>query len=202
MQLGHATISTRGGPRRALVVAPDHDEVVGPESLAELRDGSRTTVFHQALVDQVQRDPAPINAVILRARSSDGSGQFRLERTLDEGQLEEVGYWLVRAQLDAWRELLHQPVLVVARVELRVWELAALRTGTARLMAELDTQSLGDDLTRAAKARHDRWLLGHALLNFGVGLETAVRELLPSRLEQLEAGRLVTPTSAAASFPL
>lgn len=188
MQSVHRTITTSNGPRRALVVAPDEDEIIGRQTLIELRSGARK-LQHELLVDRVVRDPEPTHAVILRARGAEGSGQFRLARDLDDSELEEAGYLLARAQLAAWRPLLRHGVLTVVRVELRVWELAAMRSGTARLLAELETRSHDANITRASSAREDRWTLGNSLLNFGVGLDTALAELLPMRLEELEAAR-------------
>ncbi len=201
MQWASRTIATLTGPKRVLVVAPDEDEIVGPQTLVELRSGANKSLQHQALIEQVAADPEPTHAVILRARGADGSGQFRMARELDDSQLEEVGYLLAKAQLEAWRPLLHSGVLAVARVELRVWELAAMRSGTARLLAELEAQTLEPDLDAAAAARDDRWMLGHALLNFGVGLDTALTELLPLRLQQLEATRARDSGGVAANSP-
>lgn len=182
------TLSTANGPRRALVVAPESDELVGRQTLDALREGARPT-YHDALVEAVAKEPEPTHLVILRARGADGSGSFRLARDLDDAELEELGYLLAKAQLATWRELATFGVLAFSRVELRVWELAALRSGTARLMAELETRKNDADRARAARARDDHWTLGRALLNFGVGLDTALTELLPMRLEQIERER-------------
>lgn len=188
MQWVHRTITTSNGPRRALVVSPDEDEIIGRQTLIELRSGARK-LHHGLLVDRVIKDPEPTHAVILRARGAEGSGQFRLARDLDDPELEEAGYLLARAQLGAWRPLLRHGVLAVVRVELRVWELAAMRSGTARLLAELETRSHNANGSHSTAAREDRWTLDNSLLNFGVGLDTALTELLPMRLEQLEAAR-------------
>ncbi|MEM6291482.1 MAG: hypothetical protein AAGA54_09465 [Myxococcota bacterium] len=199
MQTVHRTIVTANGPRRALVVSPDEDEIVGPKTLEELRSGAKS-LHHEHLADVVLSDEEPTHAVILRARGAEGSGQFRMARDLDDGQLEEVGYLLARAQLNAWRPLLQRGVLTFARVELRVWELAAMRSGTARLLAELDARRHDTDASRSAQARYDHWTLGNALLNFGVGLDTALSELLPMRLEQLEQQRPSGPAANAISL--
>ena len=80
-----------------------------------------------------------------------------------------------------------------------MWELAALRSGTARLMAELETKKNDSDRARAVRARDDHWTLGRALLNFGVGLDTALTELIPMRLEQLERDRAFDGPAANSS---
>ncbi len=188
MQTVYRTLMTANGPRRALVVAPDVDEVVGQRTLDELRSGGRLP-HHAEVLAKVQADPEPTHMVILRARGADGSGTFRLARDLDDKQLQELGYLLARAQLAAWSELNAHGVEAVARVELRVWELAALRSGTAQLMAELEAQGQSADPQHAAQARTQHWTLGHAVLNFGVGLDTALSELLPMRMEHLEQDR-------------
>ncbi len=197
MQTVYRTLTTTNGPRRALVVAPDVDEVVGLQTLQELRSGARSP-HHEAVIAKLAAAPEPTHIVILRARGADGSGTFRLARDLDDAQLEELGYLLARAQLDAWQDLAKHGVEALARVELRVWELAALRSGTARLREELDGLIRGTDHARAVRARDDHWTLGHALLNFGVGLDTALTELLPQRLEQLQQER----SNAAANSPM
>jgi len=182
------TLNTAHGPRRVLVVAPESDELVGRQTLDALRSGARPS-YHEALVEEVSKEPEPTHLVILRARGADGSGSFRMARDLDDTELEELGYLLAKAQLATWRDLATYGVLAFSRVELRVWELAALRSGTARLMAELETRKNDADRARAAQARDDHWTLGRALLNFGVGLDTALTELLPMRLEQIERER-------------
>ena len=184
----YRTVATSSGPRRALVVSPDEDELVGRKTLEDLRRGARP-VGHDEVVAAVVESPEPIHVVILRARGAEGSGAFRLARDLHDHELEELGYLLAKAQLQTWRELAKHGVIALSRVELRVWELAALRSGTARLMAELEAKRNDSDRARATRARDDRWTLGRALLNFGVGLDTALAELLPMRLEELERER-------------
>ena len=169
-------------------MAPESDELVGRQTLEALQAGARPA-YHAAVVQEVAKDPEPTHLVILRTRGADGSGSFRLARDLDDAELEELGYLLAKAQLATWRDLSLYGVLAFSRVELRVWELAALRSGTARLLAELETRKNDADRTRAAQARDDHWTLEHALLNFGVGLDTALAELLPMRLEQIERER-------------
>ncbi len=168
------TLETSSGPRNVLVGAPVEDAVISVQTLAELRSERTTRLPHELVIAAVRARPEPVHAVVLRGRGADGSGQFRLARELDDPELEEVGYLLARAQLRAWRPLLREGVLAIARVELRVWELAALRSGVMRLAAEL-------------KDEHDAWLLQHAVLNFGVGLDTALGELLPQRLLEIES---------------
>lgn len=199
MNTVYRTLATANGPRRALVVSTDVDELVGRRTLAELRSGARLG-NHADVISHVASDPEPTHLVILRARGADGSGTFRMARDLDDGELEEVGYLMAKAQLATWRDLAEHGVLAFSRVELRVWELAALRSGTARLMAELDAKKHDADGARAAQARDDHWTLGRGLLNFGVGLETALTELLPMRLEQLERDR--DPDGPAANAPI
>lgn len=185
MNTVYRTLATDNGPRRALVVSQDIDELVGRNTLAELRSGARPG-SHAEVISHVAADPESTHLVILRARGADGSGTFRMARDLDDGELDEVGYLMAKAQLATWRDLAEHGVLAFSRVELRVWELAALRSGTARLMAELEAKKHDSDRARALQAQDDHWTLGRALLNFGVGLETALTELLPMRLEQLE----------------
>jgi hypothetical protein len=173
------TVETTSGPRQVLVGAPLEDAVISAETLAELRSGRPTGLPHEGVIEAVREAGETIDAVVLRGRGADGSGQFRLARTLDDPELEEVGYLLARAQLRAWRPLLGAGVLAIARVELRVWELAALRSGAARLASELSEHG----------SFEDAWLLQNAVLDFGVGLDTALAELLPQRLHEIETER-------------
>jgi|GEM_PF-2236292 len=198
MNTVYRTLVTANGPRRALVVSPHIDELVGRKTLEELRSGTRPR-YHAEVVDMVASEPEPTHVVILRARGADGSGTFRMARDLADNELEELGYLLAQAQLATWRDLAQHGVVAFSRVELRVWELAALRSGTARLMAELETKKNDSDRARAVRARDDHWTLGRALLNFGVGLDTALTELLPMRLEQLERDRAFDGPAANSS---
>lgn len=196
MNTVYRTLVTANGPRRALVVSTDTDELVGRKTLAELRSGARLG-SHADVISHVIANPESTHLVILRARGADGSGTFRMARDLDDGELDEVGYLMAKAQLATWRDLAEHGVLAFSRVELRVWELAALRSGTARLMAELDAKKHDADRSRASQAQADHSTLGRALLNFGVGLETALTELLPMRLEQLEREQSVDGSPAS-----
>jgi hypothetical protein len=180
MEWTRRTVETTSGPRQVLVGAPLEDAVISAETLIELRSERLTGLPHERVMETVSALREPVHAVVLRGRATDGSGQFRLARELDDPELEEVGYLLARAQLRAWRPLLLEGVLAIARVELRVWELAALRSGATRLAEELAA-----DKQNAA----DAWLLQHTVLNFGVGLDTALSELLPARLHEIEATR-------------
>ena len=179
------SVGTASGTKQVLVAAPLEDEVVSEETLAELRSGTTTRLHHEVLAEQVRAQDSKVDAIILRGRGADGSGQFRLSRALDDAQLEEAGYLLAREQLKAWRPMLSNGVLAIARVELRVWELTALRSGIARLMAELKTRAHSDP-----EAAADVKLLETSVLNFGVGLTTAIDELLPERLEAAAAAKL------------
>ena len=181
------------------MVAPEQDEILESKTLQDLRDDARAVAHHRAVAQEVSRHPEPIHAVIMRARRADGSGQFRIAKTLDDQELEEAGYLLVRAQLDAWRPLLREALLAVARVELRVWELAALRSGALRVRRELESKMLSDDADVARAAREDAALLRQGLLNFGVGLDTALGELLPQRLADIESQRAQAGEVAANS---
>ena len=176
MEWTRRTLETTSGARHVLVGSPVEDAVISAETLVELRSERPTGLPHERVIAAVRSSRAPVHAVVLRGRGADGSGQFRLARELDDPELEEVGYLLARAQLRAWRPLLREGVLAVARVELRVWELAALRSGAIRLAAELTDEQ-------------DAWLLQHAVLNFGVGLDTALGDLLPQRLHEIESSR-------------
>lgn len=179
MEWTRRTVETTSGPRQVLVGAPLEDAVISAKTLIELRSDRLTGLPHERVIETVSALREPVHAVVLRGRASDGSGQFRLARELDDPELEEVGYLLARAQLRAWKPLLLEGVLAIARVELRVWELAALRSGATRLADEL----------AADKQTADAWLLQHSVLNFGVGLDTALSELLPARLHEIEAAR-------------
>lgn len=188
MQLSHRRIATSDGPKRAVIVAPDQDELVQKLGTDPAEVFDSALAFHRSIVQELGGEALRVDAIVLRSRSADGSGQFRLPRDLDEGDLENVGHQLVRAQLEAWRPLLTAAPRIVARVELPVWELAALRTGVARMRAQLETRWSKEDPEVLRSARADAQLLGHSLLNFGVGVETALEELLPGRLEQLRSG--------------
>jgi hypothetical protein len=180
MEWTRRTVETTSGPRQVLVGSPLEDAVISEETLAELRSGRPTGLPHEQVIAAVQGLAEPVDAIVLRGRGAAGSGQFRLARSLDDPELEEVGYLIACAQLRTWGPLLRDGVLAIARVELRVWELAALRSGAARLAAELGARG---------ESRDDLRLLQRSVLNFGVGLDTALTELLPQRLHEIETGR-------------
>lgn len=187
MQWSYRTIDTANGVRRLVVAAPEQDEMLGAGTLELLRANKPAGYDHAELVSRVRAEPEPVHGVVLRARGADGSGQFRMGRDLDDAQLVEIGFLLAKAQLEAWRPVLDEGLLCVARVELRVWELAALRSGTAKLAAELETRALASDPKQSAVAKREAWVLEHAMLNFGVGLDTALADLMPSRMQELDA---------------
>jgi hypothetical protein len=186
MHFERREIHTAGGPRVVLVVNAEADTVFGAEKLAELRANSDLTVFDE-ITGQLGKGGMP-HAVCLRGRGSDGSGQFRMAPSLEDDELDELGYRLLRAVMPALRRLVRAGVGVIAVVELRVREQAALRAGAARLLARV-RQATNDPAEREIASQTQR-VLEHHLFWSGVGLETALEELVPSRLAEQANSRV------------
>lgn len=181
MQFEQREIHTPAGIRRVLVVSADADTVFGAEKLAELRTSVDLTTFNE-IAAQIDQGSVP-HAVCIRGRGPDGSGQFRMAPSLDDEELDELGYRLLRALMPAMRRITRAGVMLVAAVELRVREQAALRAGAARLLARV-RQSVATDPTERRAAAETQRVLEQHLIWSGVGLETALTELLPSRLDR------------------
>jgi hypothetical protein len=184
MQFERREILTPGGTRRVLVVNAQADTVFGAEKLAELRTNNDLTTFDE-IVAQAGSGDLP-DAVCIRGRGCDGSGQFRMAPSLDDDELDELGYRLLRGMMPGLRRIVRLGVVLVAAVELRVREQAALRAGAARLLARV-RQAASDPAERETAGETQR-VIEHHLLWSGVGLETALEELLPSRLDQYRLG--------------
>ena len=163
-----------------LVVTADADTVFGAEKLTELRENADLTTFNE-LAAYIGQTPTP-DAVCIRGRGPDGSGQFRMAPTLEDDELDELGYRLLRALMPALRKMVRAGVVVVAAVELRVREQAALRAGAARLLARMRQAATVSDGTERRVAEETLCVIEQHLLWSGAGLETALVELLPPRL--------------------
>jgi hypothetical protein len=180
MQFERRDIVTGGGPRHVLVVNAEADTVFGAEELANLRENADLTTFAE-IAAEIGKGPIP-HAVCIRGRGADGSGQFRMAPSLDDDELDELGYRLLRAVMPALRHLVGAGVTLVAVVELRVREQAALRAGAARLLARV-RQATNDPKEREIAMATQR-VIEHHLLWSGVGLETALEESIPARLDE------------------
>jgi hypothetical protein len=188
MQFERREILTPGGTRRVLVVTAQADTVFGAEKLAELRTNNDLTTFNE-IVAQAGSGDLP-DAVCIRGRGCDGSGQFRMAPSLDDDELDELGYRLLRGMMPGLRRIVRSGVVLVAAVELRVREQAALRAGAARLLARV--RQAANDPTERETAGETQRVIEHHLLWSGVGLETALEELLPSRIDEYRRGRCGT----------
>lgn len=183
MHFEQRDIETSDSIRRVLVVSADVDTVFGTDELAELRANADLTTFNE-LADHIGRNASP-DAVCIRGRGADGSGQFRMAPSLEDDELDELGYRLLRALMPALRKMVRAGVSLVAVVELRVREQAALRAGAARLLARMrQAATVSDPAERKAAAETQR-VLEHHVLWSGVGLETALEQVIPSRLIEL-----------------
>jgi hypothetical protein len=184
MQFERREIVTPGGVRRVLVVTAEADTVFGTEKLAMLRANSDLTTFDE-IARRVEQGDTP-HAVCVRGRGPDGSGQFRMAPSLDDDELDELGYRLLRALMPGVRRVISAGVVLVAAVELRVREQAALRAGAARLLARV--RQAANDPTEREVATDTQRIIEHHLVWSGAGLETALEELLPTRLDQHPIG--------------
>lgn len=128
------------------------------EALRALRDGSE-------LDDSIQRAVAtaarPVEMLILRGESDDGSGSWRFDEALDTQDCEELGYHLLRAQMPMYRELASQGVHLCVKVEWGPREMGGLDEGRRRLLREIEQAADAPSLSSAERARHevDAWIL-------------------------------------------
>jgi hypothetical protein len=179
VRFSERSIQTGGRTRNVLVVSADTDTLFGREKLEELRSNPNRGLFG-SVADHVEHGAIP-HAVCFRGRGADGSGQFRMAASLDDAELSELGYRLMRALLPAFRRIAKRGVEVIAAVELRVREQASLRKGTDRLLTELRDVIARGDPARRTRAVDDGHLLERVVSWSGLGLQSALDHWFPRR---------------------
>jgi len=177
-----------------MVVTPEEDELTMPHA------PGRARALQGHLAWLAQDHDAAVEAVVLRSRPSPSVARGR--RVMADEALQDAGYRVCRVAVDTWSPLLAQELLAVIRIELRVWELAALRAGTWRLRQELERQAMTRDSVAVAQAISARRCLNEALGFWGVGLRAAQEEWLPRHLEALEQRRFERSRAVTEPLPL
>ncbi len=183
-----ATIDTRRGPRRALVMAPEAAYLVGRERLEELRRGGESPIDESVAAHFATRALAgrePYRVVVFRGRHSGRHDwSWRLDERLDAPDLQELCWRLAAKQLTIWRDMLRRGAWVMVHTDLGS-SAAPLRQGVRALID--DPRRLEGVAPEIQEI--DEWILRHLVFYFSGSFETAMAETLPDKLPLVEARR-------------
>lgn len=180
------TIDTRNGSRLALVMSPQTHIVVHAERIATLRSDGSPGPIDREVLRQIRMRRGRVSVLALRGAA--GGGSYRFDPALDAAQVRDLGYLLVKSQLQTYRRLLAAGVLVHFHVDWGGVETDAFRAGSAWLVDELTAQTTNGTLSdgRLALCKLDCWMLRHLQFYLTLGLERTLRDVLPGKLPLLE----------------
>jgi hypothetical protein len=177
---------------RLLLVSPTAPVVLGRDRLARIRRGDVWSDVDQALVTTAGGWEPSIDAVVFLAKEG-GDRYWCFAEDLDAAEVEELGYEMVKSQLQLYRGLVHAGVYSLTGIELPDREYGAFRRGTEKVAAELERELVGAARDRAAVLRLDLWLLDHLALwstmsreRFFAGPLPEILSLIQRRRRQLE----------------
>ncbi|GAC1356580.1 MAG: hypothetical protein NVS3B10_08320 [Polyangiales bacterium] len=189
MRFEDVTVSSRSGPRRALIATPTQHFVVGRARLAQLRVSIEPGPIDLEIRRQVQARAKKLQILVMRGRDDAGEGSWTLGPDLDDDEAEETFALLHRSQLPTYRRFLAAGVFMFVHAEFGARETHFFRRSADRVLAELQTKadSTRFDEGERAVARLDAWSLRHLTFFFSLGIDKALGEVIPDNLAAFEA---------------
>lgn len=155
MQIDRLEMGTQWG----VVLTPRTHIRIGHKRLAALRSQPVLSDLDHRILSAVRSDTDPATFVILRGSSDDGVGSWGFEEGMSRGDLEELGYLMVSAQLLTWRALALAGVTLFLKVEWGAREIDAIGAGTHRIFRELtDAAAAEENEGRKALLELDAWV--------------------------------------------
>lgn len=152
-------VAIPSGTRRTLVVTPAEKIRVGRARLDEHGGVAEPSALDEVVLRRVASWPQPIDVVLLRSWGGDEDHSWGFDPTLDQTELDELGYRLVQDQLALFREMLRLHVFAIVATDLTAREFDAMVRASLRL---------GRELSACAREVHgdphlatDRWILEH-----------------------------------------
>ncbi len=170
---------------RALVVAATVPVILDREKLLALRQDTAAGPIDRMILQKV-RTSDRFDLIIFRGRS-EGTGCWTFSPDLTPAEQDELGYLLTKSQVQTYRRFLAAGLLAIIHVEFDTNVIDAFRSGTDRLLGELEL-SLNGGTAPSRIAAADRWSLRHLTFYFGLSFERAVQSALPGRLRLLGPG--------------
>jgi hypothetical protein len=179
------TVSAGGRSLAALVVRPTADVKVDHSRLSLLRDNpDRVGRIDEAIYREARRHQPTLDLVVFRCQGGTDGGSWQFDPQLFGEEAAELGYLLMRSQLVTYRRLIHTGIRAVFHTGMGFREVRAYRTGTERLLKELDQRAKSE--ARRKQAEADRWLLRHLTFFFSIPFEKVINETIPTMLPHLE----------------
>jgi hypothetical protein len=184
MEFAETVVSTRSGERAALVAWPTEDVVVGRERLGQLRASGQASSIDHEILSRVRAAGDHVNVLIFRGRAPEGRGRYSVDPDLSDEERAELGYLLVFSQTPTYRRFLAAGILAFLHVELFGATLDAFRSGTERMLNELERNVIEiDPAVRAV----DTWVLKHLSFYFSLGLDSVLERILPDKMPLFES---------------
>ncbi len=170
-------MATRRGARHARVAAPGGEVVVGARDLEALQaDPDAPSELDAVLIEAVADSEVPLTAFVFAGQRGDGC--WRLDPTLSPEASRRLGYHLARSQLTLYRALVAAGISLCFGVAMGMAEAAALKTGTARLIEELE----GGAAVGGATVEANLWVLRHLTFFTSASLDRVLAGTLAEKL--------------------
>lgn len=161
-QLEFEEIEVNGpaGTRIALVVSAAQKIRIGRERLEQVRGGDPSSPVDDEIVRCLTSWPRRVDAVLLRSWAGSEDRSWGLDPMLDDDELGELAYAMMRGQLALYRRLLVHRVFALVSTDLMTRDFDALVQAAFRLSGEL-TARIAEDPDGCEVDRIDRWILDH-----------------------------------------
>ncbi len=167
-------------------MTPTEDFELGRERLEELRARPGPGAIDREILAAVRERARPVHALVFRGRSGSERGFWRLSEQLDDDERVELATRIVRGQIETHRRLIAAGVQVLVHTELRVRELAALRSGSETVARELEQALHGAPTDQVPILRADLDILTQRVTYVGMRFDQAMMTRLPELLVALE----------------
>jgi hypothetical protein len=159
LELSSLEIATPAGPRQVLVVTPLEMVRVGKARLARIRDGDADSPVDEEIVRGLTSSGRTADALVLRSWGGSPERSWGFADELDEHEVRELGYAMMRGQLALFRRVLALGVRALVSTDLTAREFDAFRVGGLRLARELQGGVAAG--ARGSTDEIDLWILDH-----------------------------------------
>ncbi|MCP4602961.1 MAG: hypothetical protein GY847_21005 [Proteobacteria bacterium] len=200
MEFFEHQIETPEGHSLVLVTTPDTTINVGRDRLEELREAAVPGWIDQKICEGVLGHKGRVRAVILRGRDQTGTSRWKFDKALNESEVAELGYLLVKSQVITYRRLVESGVQVHFITELDDKEIKSMNDGKSRLLEEL-REEFEEKNEHTALIAFQMWLLENFMYFPYITAEQALDDLLPEILPIAEGGRHVVEQMLAVLPP-
>jgi hypothetical protein len=175
-------VVVEGQPRRMLVARPTSGVRIDAHRLERMRTGDFVSRLDMEIMHAVGSRPDGLAIVVFDAGNPGPDGGWGFDAQLEDEQRMDLGLYLLRSQVDLYRELVRLGATGLVGVGFGSFELAAFQRGTVRIVSELSDELESATPERAAQIEVDLWLIEHAATWTGLAFDTYVETKLAEEI--------------------